>query len=127
MLENVRRLEPYLRRRLQEEVLPLPVVGDVRGDGFFFAAELTPDGGEGRFEPEQVTALVKEIMPRLLLENGLIARGDDRGDPVLQIAPPLIADEAVLDEVVIAMRDTLAGAGEEIGVTARAGAERAAS
>ncbi len=127
VLENVRRLEPYLRRRLQEEVLSLPVVGDVRGDGFFFAAELTPDGGEGRFEPEQVTALVKEIMPRLLLENGLIARGDDRGDPVLQIAPPLIADEAVLDEVVIAMRDTLAGAGEEIGVTARAGAGPAAS
>ena len=55
VLENVRRLEPYLRRRLQEEVLSLPVVGDVRGDGFFFAAELTPDGGEGRFEPEQVS------------------------------------------------------------------------
>ncbi|HYC81885.1 MAG TPA: hypothetical protein VEB65_08865, partial [Solirubrobacterales bacterium] len=49
---------------------------------------------------------------------GLIARADDRGDPVLQIAPPLTADEAVLDEVVTAMRDTLAAAGEAIGVVA---------
>jgi adenosylmethionine-8-amino-7-oxononanoate aminotransferase len=127
VLENVRRLEPYLRRRLEEEVLPLPIVGDVRGDGFFFAAELTPDGGEGRFGDAEVAALVKEIVPRLLLENGLIARGDDRGDPVLQIAPPLIADEVVLDEIVIAMRDTLAGAGEEIGITSPSEAGRAAS
>lgn len=116
VLENVRRLEPYLRRRLQEEVLPLPIVGDVRGDGFFFAAEMTPDGADGRFAPEQVTALVKEIVPRLLLEHGLIARADDRGDAVLQIAPPLIADEALLDEIVLAMRDVLAAAGEEIGL-----------
>jgi adenosylmethionine-8-amino-7-oxononanoate aminotransferase len=116
VLENVRARERYLRRRLEEEVLPLPLVGDVRGDGFFFAAELTPDGGEGRFAPDQVTPLVKEIVPRLLLAHGLIARADDRGDPVLQIAPPLIADEALLDEVVEAMRDTLAAAGEEIGV-----------
>jgi adenosylmethionine-8-amino-7-oxononanoate aminotransferase len=117
VLENVRAKEAYLRTRLQEEVLSLPIVGDVRGEGFFFCAEMTPDGGEGRFEPEQVTALVKRIVPRLLLEHGLIARADDRGDPVLQIAPPLIADEGVLDEVVAAMRDVLAAAGEEIGVT----------
>src|SRR5690606_6903722 len=122
VLGNVRRLEPYLRRRLEEEVLPLPIVGDVRGDGFFFAAEMTPDGAEGRFEPQDVTRLVREIVPPLLLEHGLIARADDRGDPVLQIAPPLNADERVLDEVVIAMRDTLSAAGERIGVSARAAA-----
>jgi adenosylmethionine-8-amino-7-oxononanoate aminotransferase len=122
VLENVRELEPYLRRRLEEEVLTLPLVGDVRGDGFFFCAELTPDGGEARFEPEEVRRLVREIVPRLLLEHGLIARADDRGDPVLMIAPPLIADEGVLDEVVESMRDVLAAAGEEIGVAAPAGA-----
>jgi adenosylmethionine-8-amino-7-oxononanoate aminotransferase len=122
VLENVREREPYLRRRLTEEVLTLPLVGDVRGDGFFFCAELTPDGGEGRFEPEEVRRLVREIVPRLLLEHGLIARADDRGDPVLMIAPPLIADEGVLDEVVESMRDVLAAAGEEIGVAAPAGA-----
>ncbi|MBS1879788.1 MAG: aspartate aminotransferase family protein [Actinobacteria bacterium] len=120
VLENVRAREPYLRRRLEEELLPLPLVGDVRGDGFFFAAELTPDGGEGRFEPEQATRLVKRIVPPLLLEHGLIARADDRGDPVLQIAPSLVADEAVLEEIVVAMRDVLAAAGDEVGTIAGA-------
>lgn len=119
VLENVRRREPYLRRRLEEELLPLPIVGDVRGDGFFFAAELTPDGGEGRFEPDRVARLVRAVIPPLLLAHGLVARGDDRGDPVLQIAPPLIADEAVLEEIVDAMRRVLAAAGEAIGVADR--------
>ncbi len=116
VLENVRALEPYLRRRLEEEVLPLPLVGDVRGDGFFFSAELVPDGAEGRFEAEDVGRLVGEILPRRLRENGLIARGDNRGDPVLQVAPPLVADEAVLDELVVKMRDTLIGAATDIGI-----------
>jgi hypothetical protein len=118
VLENVRRLEPYLRRRLDEELRPLPIVGDVRGEGFFFAVELAPDGAEGRFTTDEVTTLVKATIPRLLLEHGLIARADDRGDPVLQIAPPLIADEEILDEIVLAMRDVLAEAG--IGLTAKA-------
>ncbi|MBS1861248.1 MAG: aminotransferase class III-fold pyridoxal phosphate-dependent enzyme [Actinobacteria bacterium] len=118
VLENVRRRGSYLRDRLEQKLRPLPIVGDLRGDGFFFAAEMTPDGGEGRFESDQVARLVREIVPRLLLERGLIARADDRGDPVLQIAPPLISDDAVLDEVVDAMRDVLAAAGDEIGLTA---------
>jgi len=114
VLANVRRLEPYLRQRLNRDVLSLPIVGDVRGDGFFFAAELTPDGGEGRFEPSEASRLVREVIPPLLLEAGLIARADDRGDPVLQIAPPLVSDERVLDEVVDAMRWTIQTAGERL-------------
>jgi adenosylmethionine-8-amino-7-oxononanoate aminotransferase len=121
VLENVRARRDHLRARLEEEVRPLPIVGDVRGDGFFFAAEMTPDGGEGRFDEQTVGRLVREIVPPLLLEHGLIARGDDRGDPVLQIAPPLIADEIVLEEIVIAMRDVLAAAGDAIGLTAAVG------
>jgi adenosylmethionine-8-amino-7-oxononanoate aminotransferase len=121
VLENVRARGDYLRTRLDEEVRTLPIVGDVRGDGFFYAAELTPDGGEGRFDQETVVRLVRQIVPPLLLEHGLIARADDRGEPVLQIAPPLIADEAVLDEIVIAMRDVLVAAGEAIGLTAGVG------
>jgi len=57
---------------------------------------------------------VREIIPPLLLEAGLIARADDRGDPVLQIGPPLVSDERVLDEVVDAMRWTLQAAGERM-------------
>jgi adenosylmethionine-8-amino-7-oxononanoate aminotransferase len=120
VLENVRALEPYLRSRLTEEVLPLPIVGDVRGDGFFFAAELTPDGGEGRFESAEASRLVREVLPPLLLEAGLIARADDRLDPVLQIAPPLISGRQVLDEVVDAMRWSLAQAGERLGIASGA-------
>lgn len=107
VLENVHRLEPYLRRKLDEEVRPLPLVGDVRGDGFFFAAELSPRGGEARFQPEDVARLVGTSLPARLAEVGLIARGDDRGDPVVQIAPPLTADEEVLDEVVSKLREAL--------------------
>jgi adenosylmethionine-8-amino-7-oxononanoate aminotransferase len=117
VLENVRRLEPYLRRRLEEELLPLPIVGDVRGAGFFFAAEMVRDAANGRFEPEEVARIVGDIVPRRLLDAGLIARADNRGDPVLQIAPPLIANEAVLDEVVAKMRDVLAGTGDELAIS----------
>jgi adenosylmethionine-8-amino-7-oxononanoate aminotransferase len=122
VLENVRRLEPYLRRRLAEVVAPLPIVGDVRGDGFFFAAELVGDRDNARLAPAEVTWLVREVLPRLLLEAGLIARADDRGDPVLQIAPPLNASEAVLDEVVAKMGDVLAAAGEMLEARTRTGA-----
>jgi len=115
VLENVRRREPYLHGRL-EELRELPIVGDVRGGGFFWAVELVKDADGGRFEPAEVQRLVRGELPRRLREAGLIARGDDRGDPVLQIAPPLIADEAVLDEIVDAMRTVLAGAGEALGV-----------
>jgi adenosylmethionine-8-amino-7-oxononanoate aminotransferase len=117
VLANVRELEPHLRHALEEQLLPLPIVGDVRGDGFFFAAELTP-GGERRFAAEDASRLVRTILPPLLREAGLIARADDRGDPVLQIAPPLIADRAVLDEVVSAMRRALSAAGEMVGLPA---------
>jgi adenosylmethionine-8-amino-7-oxononanoate aminotransferase len=125
VLENVRRLAPYLRRRLEEEVLPLPIVGDVRGDGFFYAAEMVSDADNARFAPEEVTRLVREVLPPLLLDVGLIARADDRGDPVLQIAPPLIADEGVLDEVVLAMREALSRAGDAMGIAEPSAAAQA--
>ncbi len=125
ILENVRRLEPYLRERLEEQIAPLDIVGDVRGDGFFFAAELTPDGADGRFELADSTRLVREVLPAALLEVGLIARADDRGDPVVQIAPPLICDKGALDELVNRLRDAIVLAGDMIGINARQGAEQA--
>jgi adenosylmethionine-8-amino-7-oxononanoate aminotransferase len=116
VLENVRRLGPYLRQRLEEEVLSLPIVGDIRGCGFFFAAEMVKDDSGARFEDDEVARMVREIIPRLLLESGLIARADDRGDPVLQVAPPLVSDEAVIDELACKMRAVLEATGEEIGM-----------
>lgn len=111
VLENVRALEPYLRDRLGE-LLALPIVGDVRGAGFFWAIELVKDAADGRFDQAERDALLRGYLPGRLLEAGLIARADDRGDAVLQIAPPLIADRAVLDEIVDGLRDVLTDAGK---------------
>jgi adenosylmethionine-8-amino-7-oxononanoate aminotransferase len=99
VLENVRELEPHLRARM-ENLRALPIVGDVRGAGFFWAVELVSDGAEGRFDAEQREELLRRFLPGCLLEHGLIARGDDRGDTVVQVAPPLICDRAQLDELV---------------------------
>jgi adenosylmethionine-8-amino-7-oxononanoate aminotransferase len=120
VLENVRAHEPGLRERL-EALRELPVVGDVRGLGFFWAVELVNGRGDGRLDADEREAVLRGYLPGALREAGLIARGDDRGEAVLQIAPPLVSDDAVLDEIVDAMRVVLTGAGEFMGLPAAAG------
>jgi adenosylmethionine-8-amino-7-oxononanoate aminotransferase len=115
VLENVRAREAGLRERL-EALRELPIVGDVRGEGFFWAVEMVKDEAAGRFDADERERLIRGFMPARLLEAGLIARADDRGDAVLQIAPPLISDDAVLDEIVEAMRAVLSDAGRFMGV-----------
>ena len=110
VLENVRAREASLAARV-EGLRELPIVGDVRGDGFFWAVELVKDEEATRFDADELERLVRGFMPGRLLEAGLIARVDDRGDAVLQIAPPLISDDAVLDDIVTAMHDVLEDAG----------------
>jgi len=117
VLENVRALEPRLRAGL-ETLLELPLVGDVRGAGFFWAMELVKDADATPFDAEERERLLRGYLPGRLLEAGLIARADDRGDSVLQIAPPLIADAAVLDDLVERLRAVLADAGAYMGVGA---------
>jgi adenosylmethionine-8-amino-7-oxononanoate aminotransferase len=120
VLENVRTREAGLAERL-ESLRELPIVGDVRGAGFFWAVELVKDAENARFDADERERLLRGYMPGRLLEAGLIARADDRGDAVLQIAPPLISDDAVLDEIVEAMRLVLHDAGRFIGVETGAG------
>jgi adenosylmethionine-8-amino-7-oxononanoate aminotransferase len=110
VLENVRELEGHLSSRLGE-LLALPIVGDVRGGGFFWAMELVKDDG-GTFDQAERDSLLRGFLPGRLLEAGLIARADDRGDAVLQIAPPLISDRAVLDDIVERLHDVLTDAGK---------------
>lgn len=116
VLENVRANDAYLAERMGE-LRELPIVGDVRGAGYFWAAELVPDGAEGRFGAEARERLLRGFLPARLLEAGLIARGDDRGDTVIQVAPPLIADRAVLDDMVARLRDVLEDASTHMGVS----------
>jgi adenosylmethionine-8-amino-7-oxononanoate aminotransferase len=115
ILENVRRNEAHLQERLQE-LRSLPIVGDVRGRGYFWAMELVRDADNRTFDDQERDRLLRGFLPGRLLEAGLIARADDRGDSVLQIAPPLICDAAVLDEIVDRLHDVLADAGRFMGV-----------
>jgi adenosylmethionine-8-amino-7-oxononanoate aminotransferase len=120
VLENVRRNEDYLATRMRE-LTALPIVGDVRGAGFFWAVELVSDDEDGRFDQSQRDELVRRYMPARLLEAGLIARCDDRADTVVMVAPPLISDRAVIDELVARLGEALEGAAEHMGVRAAAG------
>jgi adenosylmethionine-8-amino-7-oxononanoate aminotransferase len=114
VLENVRAQEAGLRGRLEQLQEDLPIVGDVRGMGFFYAVELVKDSDNTRFDADERERLLRTYMGPALLREGLIARPDDRGDSVLQIAPPLIADDDVLDEIVDKMRTVLVGAQQEL-------------
>jgi len=110
VLGHVRATEPYLEAKLRE-LEALPIVGDVRGAGFFWAIELVKEDGDGRLDDEEREHLLRGFLPGRLLEAGVIARPDDRGDAVLHLAPPLIADEAFIDDLAGRVGDVLADAG----------------
>jgi len=108
------------RRVLQHEqafgdtlrrLLDLPIVGDVRGDGYFWAIELVRDSDSREtFDAAERERLVRGFLPGALLENGLYCRPDDRGDVVVQVAPPLICGQAEFDEMEQILRHTLVDA-----------------
>jgi adenosylmethionine-8-amino-7-oxononanoate aminotransferase len=122
ILENVRSLSGHLEARLAE-LRELPIVGDTRGAGFFWAIELVKDDDDTRFDAAERDDLLRGFLPRRLREAGLIARTDDRGDSVLQIAPPLNSDADLLDEIVDRLAEILtdAGAHMRLGTTAGVG------
>ncbi len=116
VFENVRTLEGHLEDRLRE-LMALPIVGDVRGQGFFWAVELVGEENR-RFDADERERLLRGFLFGRLLKAGMIARPDDRGDSVVQVAPPLISSAAQLDEMVDGLADVLAEAGELMGVGA---------
>jgi len=112
VLENVRANEGLFRSKL-ETLLELPIVGDVRGTGYFYALELVPDKHtDAQFTDEQSEVLLRGFLSGELYRNGLICRADDRGDPVIQLSPPLIAGPQQFDEIVGILRPVLERAGE---------------
>jgi adenosylmethionine-8-amino-7-oxononanoate aminotransferase len=115
VLENVQEQEPQLATML-DTLRSLPIVGDVRGSGFFWAVEMVPDGPESRFDAEQREELLRRRLPGALIEAQLIARGDDRGDTVIQIAPPLVCDRATLEDLVGRLGDVLVMLSEHMGI-----------
>jgi adenosylmethionine-8-amino-7-oxononanoate aminotransferase len=87
--ENVRKNSPLFRAEL-EKLLDLPIVGDVRGDGYFFAIELVKDKvTKDTFNDDEAERMLRGFLSKALYDAGLYCRADDRGDPVIQLAPPL--------------------------------------
>ncbi len=115
VLDDVRRNESHLREQL-DTLRRFPIVGDIRGSGYFWAVELVPDGPESRFDVEQREELLRRFLPQALVTAELIARGDDRGDTVLQIAPPLICDASLLSELVARLGRVLELVSDHMGV-----------
>jgi adenosylmethionine-8-amino-7-oxononanoate aminotransferase len=112
--EHVRDKEDEFRGKL-EELRDIPIVGDVRGAGFFHALELVKDRDTKQsFDDEESEWLLRGFLSGELYKNGLICRADDRGDPVIQLAPPLICDTEQFDEIVGVLRPVLEEANELI-------------
>ncbi len=100
--------------QLLDGLCDIPLVGDVRGDGYFRAIELVSDQAtKGAFTPDEADWLLRDYLSPRLYEAGLICRVDDRAEPVLTLAPPLIAGEEELSFIVATVRSVLTAASAE--------------
>jgi adenosylmethionine-8-amino-7-oxononanoate aminotransferase len=91
----------------------IPLVGDVRGDGYFLAIELVPGVDRGFFTAEQAEWLLRGYLSPRLYDAGLICRADDRGEPVITLSPPLIAGEEEFAFIESTLRRVLTAAAAE--------------
>ena len=106
--------EPEFRGML-EGLRDLPIVGDVRGAGFFHAIELVKDKQtKESFDDDESEWLLRGYLSGALYEHGLICRADDRGDPVIQLSPPLIADTEQFEEIGHILRTVLTEASDRM-------------
>jgi len=95
-------------RTTLEKLLDLPIVGDVRGDGYFYGIELVKDKAtKETFDDDESERLLRGFLSKALFEGGLYCRADDRGDPVIQLAPPLICGQEHFDQIEQVLRDVL--------------------
>ncbi|MGA2009933.1 MAG: aspartate aminotransferase family protein [Solirubrobacteraceae bacterium] len=114
ILENVRNNEGALRGTL-ESLRDIPIVGDVRGAGYFQAIELVKDQDtDEQWSDEESEVLLRGFLSGELYRRGLICRADDRGDPVIQLSPPLIAGPKQFEEIEAILRPVLTEAGERM-------------
>ena len=107
ILQHVRTMEPAFRSAL-DGLMDLPIVGNVRGAGFFYGIELVKDK-ETRlsFDDDESERLLRGFLSGALFEAGLICRADDRGDPVVQLSPPLICGQEEIDFIASTLREVL--------------------
>jgi adenosylmethionine-8-amino-7-oxononanoate aminotransferase len=116
ILDHVRANEPRFREML-ESLRDIPIVGDVRGAGYFHAIELVKDREtKESFSDEESETLLRGFLSGELYRRGLICRADDRGDPVIQLSPPLIAGPEQFEEIEGILRPLLTEASERMHV-----------
>ena len=114
IVEHVAEDQDAFRSTLAQ-LLDLPIVGDLRGTGFFYALELVKDKETREtFSEDECETLLRGFLSPRLFESGLICRADDRGDPVVQISPPLVAGQEQFDEITGILGDVLGAAWDEI-------------
>jgi adenosylmethionine-8-amino-7-oxononanoate aminotransferase len=107
LLGNVRSHEAGFRATL-EKLHDLPIVGDVRGDGYFYGIELVKDKATREtFTDDESERLLRGFLSTALFDAGLICRADDRGDPVIQLSPPLTCTQEHFDEMEQILRSVL--------------------
>ena len=107
ILQHVQSTESTFRAAL-ESLYDLPIVGHVRGAGFFYGIELVKDKQTRlSFNDEESERLLRGYLSGALFEAGLICRADDRGDPVVQLSPPLISGQEEIDFMVSTLREVL--------------------
>ncbi|MGC4962187.1 aspartate aminotransferase family protein [Gordonia sp. DT101] len=107
---HVKQNAPAFRATL-ERLNDLPIVGDVRGAGFFYGIELVKDKAtKETFTRDESERILRGFLSSALFDAGLYCRADDRGDPVVQLAPPLIATQTEFDEIEQILRSVLSEA-----------------
>jgi adenosylmethionine-8-amino-7-oxononanoate aminotransferase len=112
--QHVREQAPAFRATL-EKLLDLPIVGDVRGEGFFYGIELVKDKATREtFDDDESERLLRGFLSKALFDAGLYCRADDRGDPVVQLAPPLIIGQTEFDEIESVLRSVLTEASNRL-------------
>jgi adenosylmethionine-8-amino-7-oxononanoate aminotransferase len=114
LLGNVRANEAAFRATL-EKLSDLPIVGEVRGAGYFYGIELVKDKETREtFNDDESERLLRGFLSHALFDAGLVCRADDRGDPVIQLSPPLICGQEHFDEMEHILRGVLTEAWKRV-------------
>lgn len=114
LIDHVQQNAPKFRSTL-EKLMDIPIVGDVRGHGYFYGIELVKDREtKETFDEEESERLLRGYLSGALFDAGLYCRADDRGDPVIQLAPPLIIGQTEFDDIEQRLRSVLTGALERM-------------
>ena len=97
------------RPRFRAKVDRRSLRGDVLGRG-----KRTDKNRDGRFSADECDWLIRGFLSNRLLELGLICRADDRGDPVIQLSPSLVAGPDEFETISSTIQQVLTEAWKEL-------------